>query len=77
MAVDGGYLGVVELIYLLIGNGGLAIGQGEGGDTGLICMPTNVAVGNQAGYPYSALAGVYRLVALLVDTHLRSLANEL
>ena len=46
MAVDGGYLGVVELIYLLIGNGGLAIGQGEGGDTGLICMPTNVAIGH-------------------------------
>ena len=49
---------VVKLFPVLVGDGGLAVAQGEGGDAGGVGVTAHVAVGDADGNPHRATVGI-------------------
>ena len=74
---------VIKLFPVLVGDGFLAVAQGEGGDAGCVGVTAHIAVGDADGHPHRATVGIdgvaglghLRRVALRHDFHVPHLVG--
>ena len=76
VGIDRADVGQENLVDFLVGDGSLAVAEREGGDTRLVGVAGDVAVGNAAGHPHGTVGPAFHGLALCI-LHLLAFSNQL